>query len=143
MLHETYWAGQIDIQRRGASAWLAMAEGRKTDAIAEMRATADAEDRTEKAAVTPGPLAPAREMLGEMLLQVNEPAQALKEFETTLAKEPNRFRALYGAATAAKLSGNKNAANKYFAQLLKMCERADKPGRPELQEAVSVSRTLH
>ena len=134
-MHEAYWTGQIDIQRRAASAWLAFAEHRKTDAVADMRAAAEAEDRTEKAAVTPGPLAPARELLGEMLLQLGQPADALKEFEATLVKEPNRFRALHGAAQAAKLAGKRDAAEKYYTQLVAMCERADKPGRPELQEA--------
>jgi hypothetical protein len=141
-LNEAYWTGQIEIQRRAASAWLAFAEGRRTDAVAEMRAAADAEDRTEKAAVTPGPIAPARELLGEMLLEMAQPARALKEFEATLVKEPNRFRSVYGAARAARLSGNNTAAGTYFTQLLHICERADKPGRPELQEARSVVRSL-
>ena len=70
-----------------------------------------------------------------MLLELNQPAQALKEFEATLAKEPNRFRALHGAATAARLAGNRTAAEKYYGQLLKVCERGDKPCRAELQEA--------
>jgi hypothetical protein len=131
---EGYWAEQVDIQRRGAVAWLALAEGRKTEALAEMRAAADAEDKTEKSAITPGPIAPARELVGEMLLQLNEPAQALKEFQATLTKEPNRFRAMYGAARAARLSGDAALAQKYAGQLLKMCERADKAGRPELAE---------
>src|SRR5712692_7037206 len=139
---EEYWAEQVDIQRLGAHAWLNLAEGHKGEALTEMRVAADREDRTEKSAVTPGPIVPARELLGEMLLQTSEPAQALKAFEATLAKEPNRFRTLYGAAKAAKLSGNGAAAQKYAAQLMKICERADRPGRPELQEAISASRTL-
>jgi hypothetical protein len=134
-MNEPYWTDQIEIQRRAASAWLTLAEGRKGDALAEMRAAADAEDRTEKPAVTPGPLAPARELLGDMLLEVKEPAQALKEFEATLSKEPNRFRALNGAARAARLAGNQSAAAKYAADLLKVCARGDRPGRPELQDA--------
>ena len=133
--NETYWAEQIEIQRRGAAAFLAYAESRKEDALAQMRAAADAEDRTEKAAVTPGPLAPARELLADMLLEMKQPADALKEYEATLAKEPNRFRTLYGAAQAARLAGNHAAAQKYYQQLVQMCERADRPGRPELQEA--------
>jgi len=132
--NEGYWAEQVEIQRRGATAWLALMSGRTSEAVAEMRAAAEQEDNTEKSAVTPGPIAPARELLGEMLLQTKEPAQALKEFEATLKKEPNRFRAMYGAARAAELSGNKAVASKYYAELLKMCERADKPGRPELAE---------
>ena len=132
---ETYWAEQTEIQRREATAWLALAEGRGADAVAGMRAVADMEDRTEKAAVTPGPLAPARELLGEMLLQLNQPADALKEFEATLKKEPNRFRALYGAATSAALAGNRANARTYYGQLLKVCEGGDTPGRRELNEA--------
>ena len=131
---ETYWAEQTEIQRREATAWLAMAEGRKAEAVAAMRAAAEMEDRTEKSAVTPGPLAPARELLGEMLLQLNQPKDALKEFEATLKKEPNRFRAVYGAAQAASQAANRAKARTYYAQLVKICERGD-AGRPELAEA--------
>jgi len=136
---EPYWTEQVEIERRGAAAWLALAEGRTSEALAEMRAAADREDATEKSAVTPGPLAPARELLGEMLLQTNDPAQALKEFEATLKKEPNRFRAVAGAAKAAAASGNRAASRKYSDQLLKICAKADTPGRPELQEARRVA----
>jgi hypothetical protein len=132
---EGYWAQQAEIQRRAASAWLAFAERRGADAIAEMQAAATLEDSTEKAAVTPGPLAPARELLGEMLLELAQPAQARKEFEATLKKEPNRFRAVYGAARSAALAGDRAAARRYYEQLLKICERADKPGRAELATA--------
>src|SRR5262245_56863902 len=132
---ETYWAEQVEIQRLGASAWLALVDGRKQEALTQMRAAAAREDATEKSAVTPGPLAPARELVGEMLLQLNEPAQALKEFEATLKKEPNRFRALAGAAKAAAGSGDRATARKYYDQLLKICVKGDTPGRPELQDA--------
>ena len=132
---EAYWAEQADIQRRAASAWLALAEGRTADALTEMVAAAQAEDGTDKAAVTPGPLAPARELVGEMLLQMKEPAGALKEFEATLEHEPNRFRALSGAARSAQLAGDRQKARSYYATLLKICERADTPGRPDLVEA--------
>jgi hypothetical protein len=132
---EVYWAEQVEIQRLGAEAWLALVEGRNRDAIAGMRTAADREDAIEKSAVTPGPLAPARELLGAMLLQTNDPAQALKGFEGTLRKEPNRFRAVAGAAKAAAASGNRAAARKYYERLLKICVKGDKPGRAELQEA--------
>ena len=132
---ELYWADQTDIQRRAASAWLALVEGRQTEALADMRAAAALEDRTEKSAVTPGPLAPARELVGEMLLEMNQPADALKAFEATLEKEPNRFRALFGAARAASLAGDRQKARAHYESLLKICERADQPGRPELAEA--------
>ena len=100
-----------------------------------MRAAAEREDATEKSAVTPGPLAPARELLGEMLLEPAEPAPALKEFEATMKKEPNRFRALAGAAKAAAASGDRGKAAGYYAQLLKICARADAGARPELADA--------
>jgi hypothetical protein len=132
---EDYWAEQAEIQRRVATAWLAFAEHREADALAEMRAAATREDATEKSAVTPGPLAPARELLGEMLLLVKQPADARKEFEATLKKEPNRFRSVYGAAHAASLTGDRPAAQRYYARLLKICEHADKPVRSELVEA--------
>jgi hypothetical protein len=132
---ETYWTEQIAIQARSAAAWLAFAEGRTSDALAQMRVAADAEDRTEKAAVTPGPLAPAREQVAEMLLESKDAAGARKEFEATLAKEPNRFRALYGAARSAAAAGDHAAAKRYFTALVTMCERAGAPVRGELQEA--------
>ena len=132
---EGYWAEQVEIQRRTASAWLALAEGRKTEALAEMRAAAEREDATEKNAVTPGPLAPARELLGAMLLELNDPAAALKEFDATLKQEPNRFRALAGAMRAASAAGDRATARQYAALLVKICARADKPGRPELLPA--------
>jgi tetratricopeptide (TPR) repeat protein len=132
---EAYWANQVEIQRQEVAAWLAFAEGDHQSAIAAMRAAAQREDQTEKNAVTPGPLTPAREQLGEMLLELKLPSEALKEFEATLTKEPNRFRALYGAAEAAKLAGNRDAAQAHFRELLKVAERADNPGRQELAEA--------
>jgi len=100
-----------------------------------MRATVTREDATEKNAVTPGPLAPARELLGDMLLDLKKPAEALVEYEATMKKEPNRFRGVYGAAKAASLSGDRAKAKAYYAQLLDICKRADSPGRPELAEA--------
>jgi hypothetical protein len=132
---EAYWAAQTRIQRRSASAWLALIEGRSAEALAEMRAAAAMEDGTEKSAVTPGPLAPARELVGEMLLELDQPAEALKEFEATLAKEPNRFRALFGAARSASLAGDREKARRYAGALLKSSAQADEPERPELERA--------
>src|SRR6202142_729788 len=136
--NENYWARQVEIQQVAVGAWAALAAGKKEEALRQMKVAAELEDGTEKSAGTPGPLAPARELLGEMLLQMNQPAQGLEEFEATLKKEPRRFRALYGAAHAAQLSGNHDASQKYFRELLKVCGRADKPGRPELIEAERV-----
>jgi hypothetical protein len=132
---ENYWALQVEIQETAVWAWAALAEGKKEEAMRQMKSAAELEDSTEKSAVTPGPLAPARELLGEMLLQLNEPAQALEQFEATLKKEPGRFRALYGAAHAAKLAGSRDTSQKYFREMLKVCVRADEPGRSEVAEA--------
>ena len=132
---EAYWAEQVAIQHDGATAFLTLAEGRGADALAAMRAAAVREDATEKNAVTPGPIAPARELLGDMLLDLKDPAQALTEFQATLKKEPNRFRSVYGAARAAAIAGDRTTARTYYTQLLTICMRADSPGRPELDEA--------
>jgi tetratricopeptide (TPR) repeat protein len=132
---EAYWAEQVEIQRLSSAAWLTLVEGRNDEAIAAMRAAALREDATEKNATTPGPLAPARELLGEMLLEARDPAAALREFEATLKKEPNRFRAIAGAAKAASTAGDRATARKYYQMLLKVCARADRPGRAELVEA--------
>jgi tetratricopeptide (TPR) repeat protein len=132
---ENYWAQQVEIQERAVLAWAALAMGEKEEALREMKSAAELEDGTEKSAVTPGPLAPARELLGEMLLELNEPAQAFDQFEATLKKEPGRLRALYGAAHAAQLSGDRDMSQRYFREVLKVCSRADKPGRSEVVEA--------
>jgi tetratricopeptide (TPR) repeat protein len=132
---ETYWAEQAGIQHAVAAAWLAFVEGRRDEALAAMRAAADQEDRTEKAAVTPGPLMPAREQVGEMLLEMKRPAEALEAFEATLKKEPNRFRALAGASRAAGLAGDAARAKRYSSMLAEMCVKADGPLRPGLADA--------
>jgi tetratricopeptide (TPR) repeat protein len=132
---EGYWAEQVEVQRRSVSAWTELAKGRTDEAMREMNSAVALEDATEKSAVTPGPLATSRELLGEMLLQLNRPGPALEQFDAALKRDPNRFRALYGAAHAAQLKGDRDTSRKYFRELLKVCEHADKPGRKELAEA--------
>jgi hypothetical protein len=136
---ESYWADQVEIQRMGAAAWIAYADGLQDEALAQMQKAADREDATEKSAVTPGPIAPAREMLGEMLLAQGRPADALNAFESTLAKEPNRFRTVAGAMQAAQAAGKTNASANYATALLKLAEKADAPGRPELALARKIT----
>lgn len=87
---ENYWAEQVAIERLDAQAWLDLVEHRTNDALTLMREAATREDATEKSAVTPGPLAPARELLGDMLTVLNRPAEARAEYRATLEKEPNR-----------------------------------------------------
>jgi hypothetical protein len=132
---EDYWALQVAIQETAVEAWAALTAGKREEALRQMKSAAELEDGTEKSAVTPGPLAPARELLGDMLLEINEPAQALEQFEATLKKEPGRFHALYGAAHAAQLSGNREISQKYFRELLKVCSHTDKPGRSQVVAA--------
>src|SRR2546425_883957 len=129
-----YWAEQVEIQRQIALAWVALAESKKDEALALLRAAADREDATEKHPVTPGPLAPARELLADMLLEVNEPVKALREFESSMRVEPNRFRGLAGAARAAELAGDRTKAQAYSTQLAALGEKADSE-RPELVRA--------
>jgi tetratricopeptide (TPR) repeat protein len=125
----------VEIQELAVRAWAALAEGKNEEALRQMMSAAELEDGTEKSAVTPGPLVPARELLGEMLLEANEPKQALEQFEATLKKEPGRLRALYGAAHAAQLSGSRDTSQRYFREMLKVCDHTDKPGRSEVVEA--------
>jgi len=131
---ENYWGTQVEIQRLAAAAWLALAEGHREEALKLMRAAADLEDSTDKHPVTPGAIVPARELLGELLLELREPQQALKEFEASLLVSPNRFNGLYGAAKAAELSGDRNKAGTFYAKLISLSERSDGQ-RVELQAA--------
>ena len=131
----SYWGAKVDIQRQVAEAWILFAEGQANDALALMRLAADREDQTEKSGISPGPIAPARELLGEMLLEAGRRDAALEAFETTTKEEPGRFRGLYGAARAAQLTGNGSLAEQYYSTLLEVAARADADGRPELLQA--------
>jgi hypothetical protein len=131
---DAYWAEQVDIQRRMAEAWVAFAEGNQADGIRQLRAAATAEDQTDKSAISPGPLAPARELLGYMLLEADRPAEALVEFEAAMKKEPNRFRGLYGGARAAEAAGDREKAAALYQQLLEVASEPD-ADRAELQHA--------
>jgi hypothetical protein len=103
----TYWAIQAGILMREVMAWSAQADKKPEEAAALMRAAADEEDAIEKLPVTPGPIVPAREQLGYLLLEQNHGDLALKEFETALANAPGRRGALQGVALAAQPSGQK------------------------------------
>jgi len=138
-MKDAYWTEQVDLQRRGAEAWVMFAEGKKTEAIAAMSAVADAEDKTDKAAVTPGPLAPAREMYGFMLLEAGRAKEALVAFEAVSKKEPNRFLALYGAGKAAEATKQKTKAKGYYRQIVAICADAGTE-RPELQYARKMAK---
>ncbi len=130
------WGSQVEIQKLSATAWAEHAQGNDVSALHSMRAAAELEDGTEKHPVTPGPVLPAREMLGELLLELNRPELAFVEFEAVLRRSPRRFNATYGAARAAELSGYKNKAAKGYRELLDLGAHADTE-RLELQNARS------
>ena len=130
----TYWSNQVEVQRLAVNAWIALAQGAQDDALKSMRAAADLEDSMEKHIVTPSPIAPARELFGEMLLEVRQPAEALKAFEASAQREPNHFRGVYGAAQAAALSDDRDKARIYYAKFVALTEKADR-ARPEMQLA--------
>ncbi|MGH7351816.1 MAG: tetratricopeptide repeat protein, partial [Candidatus Methylomirabilales bacterium] len=129
-----YWAGQTDFQIKTVSAWIALAEKRDNEAVRMMHAAAEVEEASDKHPVTPGNVVPSRELLGEMLIALNQPAQALTEFERSLKRDPNRFRGIYGAARAAEASGNRQAARDYYAKLQILTADRDTE-RPELAQA--------
>jgi len=130
----TYWAEQVEIQRRAAAAWVARAEGRHAEAIVGMRSAADLEDTSEKHIAMENRLVPMRELLGELLLEGNEPVAALAEFEASLQRVPNRFRSFAGAARAAELAGEREQAKAFYAKLVALTDQADRE-RPELASA--------
>jgi len=127
------WAKQVESARLAAMAWLIFAEGRKDEALDVARAAAELEERTGKHPVTPGPPLPARELLGDMLLEMGRPADALTAYEIALRAAPNRFNSLYGAARAAESSRDMARARALYAALVAQCI-ADSP-RPELAAA--------
>jgi predicted Zn-dependent protease len=128
-----YWATEVEVQRLSAAAWIGLAKGNRDEALTLMRSAADMEDKSEKHAVTPGRLVPARELLGEMLLELKRPADALKEFEESEKHDPSRFRGLYGTAQAAAQSGDVAKAKRYFARLVDLAGKGD--ARSELEQA--------
>ena len=132
--NDDYWTGQVAIQEQAAEGWLALGEGRKGDAIAAMRQAADLEDRSGKHVAMENRLSPIRELLGELLLEANEPAQALKEFETSLRNNPNRYRSFAGAAKSAERTGDRTQARSYYEKLIALAAQADE-GRPSLVAA--------
>ena len=120
-----YFKRQLDQQMQAASAWVAYGEGKKDDAINILRRAADAEDLLGKHPVSPGALVPAREQLGDLLLKMDRPKEAQREFEAALKIYPGRFRGLYGAAQAAEQTGEKEKANHYYAKLTEQTAKAD------------------
>jgi len=133
---DAYWASQVEILRTAAEGWTSWAEKKNEEALNLMRSAADQEDATDKHPVTPGSIVPMRELLGDLLLELGQPKQALAEFEASLASSVNRFNGIYGAARAAEMAGEKQKADSYYRKLIALCEKAD-TSRPELEKAKS------
>ena len=130
----TYWAREVEIQQRAVAGWIAFARKNVDDALKLMREAADLEDKNEKHIVTPGRILPARELLGDMLYEAGQPVLALKEYEASQQREPNRFRGYHGAARAADVAGDHDKAAMYYGKLLTLARSADTE-RPELARA--------
>ena len=131
---QSYWATQVEIQMLAASAWIAQARGEKEMALKLMRSAADLEDNSEKHIAMENRLYPMRELLGDLLLDQQQPEPALTEYETSLVSTPNRLRGLYGAAKAAKAANQPEKAAVYFRKLAAMTKDAD-ADRVEITEA--------
>jgi len=128
-----YWAGEVEVMRLASSAWVALAQGNSGAALEAMRRAADLEDKSEKHIVTPARLLPARELLGDMLLELKRPAEALKEYEASHVREPNRLRGYYGAGLAAAQAGQHAKAKQHYGQLVAMAGKGEP--RPEVSAA--------
>ncbi len=128
-----YWATEVEVMRLSAAAWATLAENRADEALGLMRDAADLEDRNEKHPVTPGRILPARELLGDMLMELKRPGEALKEYERSQQREPDRFRGLYGAALAAEMAGDARTARRYYGRLMQVAGKGEP--RAELQLA--------
>lgn len=129
-----YWPSQTDFQIRAIAAWIALAENQPSQALELMRQAADMEDASDKHPVTPGNVVPSRLLLGEMLLELKRPAEALVELKRSLARDPNRYQTIAAAARAARAAGDTSAASRYYAELVRLGEKAQ-ARRPELAEA--------
>ena len=128
-----YWTTEVEVQRMGGAAWAAFARGDRNAALGLMTAAADLEDKSEKSAISPARLAPAHELLGDMLLESGKPAAALAEYERSQLRDPNRFRSLYGAGQAAAQSGDRDRSRYYFTKLIDMAGAGEV--RPEIEAA--------
>ncbi|MBV8391109.1 MAG: hypothetical protein JO080_14990 [Mucilaginibacter sp.] len=128
---DTYKANQVQIQIEIAQAWIQFKQGNNNEALNLMNLAADMEDQTQKHPVTPCEVVPARELLGDMLMQMNMPARAFEAYETDLKTHPNRFNGVYGAGLAAERSGNLTKARTYYTRLLTFANAAN-ADRPEL-----------
>jgi tetratricopeptide (TPR) repeat protein len=131
---DSYKSKEVEVQIKTGEAWIQFESANKNSALNIMKLAADMEDSTEKHPVTPGEVLPARELLGDMLLQAKQHAEALNAYESVLQKCPNRFNSLYGAGVTAEKLGDKRKTVFYFKQLLTIVDTANSD-RPEVVAA--------
>jgi tetratricopeptide (TPR) repeat protein len=132
--NQSYWADRSEEQILAISAWIALKEGDRDQALKLMRAAAAGEDGSVKHVAMENRLYPFRELLGELLLELGQSAAALSEFETALKQTPNRYRAFLGIARAADKAGDRQKASDYYGKLVALAQNAD-TDRAETQEA--------
>ena len=137
--HDAYTSNQVEVQRREVAAWIAEKSGKSADAIATMRSAAELEESMDKSGVTPGVVTPAREMLAELFALDKQPAAAFAEYEAVLKTAPNRFNALYGAASAAEAAGNSAGANLYYKKLSEIAVGDERPELVTARKRISTS----
>lgn len=135
----TYWSNQIEVQRQEVAAWILQRSGKPAEARAAMRSAAELEESMDKNPVTPGAVVPARELLAQLLQEQERPEEATAEYEAVLKTAPNRFNALWGAASSAEAAGNTTAASKYFRKLTDVGVGSE---RPELETARKKAGTV-
>jgi hypothetical protein len=128
----TYWSNQIEVQRQEVAAWIMQASGKSAESAAAMRSAVELEESMDKSPVTPGAVVPARELLAQLLQEQARPQEAMAEFGIVLKTAPNRFNALWGAASSAEAAGNGAAASKYYRKLAEVGVGSE---RPELETA--------
>src|SRR5207248_7862807 len=114
---DTYWANQVEVQRLGAAGMLAHAQGDDKKAVELVRAAAELGATMDKHPASPAEVLPARELLADLLLALNDPAAALTEYEQSVRIERNRFRSILGIARAAKQTGDTQKAREAYGKL--------------------------
>jgi tetratricopeptide (TPR) repeat protein len=135
----TYWSNQVEVQRQEVTAWIVEQSGKHEESAKMMRAAADFEESMDKSPVTPGAIIPGREMLAQLLVLQNQPKLAVVEYEAVLKIAPNRFNALYGAASAAESAGDAATANKYFRKLTQIAVGDERPELGTARKKVTVA----
>jgi tetratricopeptide (TPR) repeat protein len=138
--NQAYWADRSEEQIFAISAWVALREGARDQAVTLMRAAADGEDGSVKHVAMENRLYPMRELLGDLLLETGQAVDALNEYEAALKATPNRFRGLLGAARAADKAGDRKRAGDFFTKLVELSTKAD-TDRAEIREAKAFLET--